>query len=89
LLSRKYELTISASQASVPWRIASASVVVSRLVGLQRAAQDILAHPAQHVEGRRVLGKHVLRRRRDGGTVGAVERHLQDLGHGFSPQTPR
>jgi len=29
LLSRKYELTISASQASVPWRIASASVVVS------------------------------------------------------------
>ena len=28
--SRKYELTISASQASVPWRIASAKVRVSR-----------------------------------------------------------
>src|SRR5260370_1150426 len=24
-----------------------------------------------------------------GGAVGAVERHFQDLGHGFSPQTPR
>jgi hypothetical protein len=51
------------------------------LVGFQHAAQDVLAHLAQHLEGGGILAAHVLRRRRRDG-------HFQDIGH-WVPQIPR
>ena len=57
------------------------------LVGLEHAAQYVLAHLAQHVEGRGILAADVLRRGR--GSVAEVRKcHGQNLRHvSAGPQT--